>query len=111
MKRISAALLALVLCLASVSCLAGDVTKVKVGVVGENNEQWEQVIALQPSDLDELRSRAARDDTAMRLASYTLSDRLEILKIFFSAHDLLWAALALISAYQLAARSGRNDEF
>ena len=26
------------------SCLAGDVTKVKVGVVGENNEQWEQVI-------------------------------------------------------------------
>ncbi len=75
------------------------------------DEQWEQVIALQPSDLDELRSRAARDDTAMRLASYTLSDRLEILKIFFSAHDLLWAALALISAYQLAARSGRNDEF
>ena len=44
MKRIFAALLALVLCLASVSCLAGDVTKVKVGVVGENNEQWEQVI-------------------------------------------------------------------
>lgn len=44
MKRIFAVLLALVLCLASVSCLAGDVTKVKVGVVGENNEQWEQVI-------------------------------------------------------------------
>ncbi len=44
MKRIFTALLALTLCFTTAACLAEDVVKVKVGVVGENNEQWEQVI-------------------------------------------------------------------
>ncbi|MDO5297805.1 MAG: MetQ/NlpA family ABC transporter substrate-binding protein [Clostridia bacterium] len=43
MKKTLALVLALVLTLICVSALA-DTTKVKVGVVGENNEQWEQVI-------------------------------------------------------------------
>lgn len=43
MKRIFAALLALSLCLVSFAAPA-ETAKVKVGVVGENNEQWEQVI-------------------------------------------------------------------
>ena len=43
MKKIVSLALALCLCLASVAVLA-ETTHVKVGVVGENNEQWEQVI-------------------------------------------------------------------
>lgn len=43
MKKTLALILALVLTLACAAALA-DTTKVKVGVVGENNEQWEQVI-------------------------------------------------------------------
>ena len=43
MKKILALVLALVLCLcAALAC--AETVKVKVGVVGENNEQWEQVI-------------------------------------------------------------------
>ncbi len=43
MKKIVSLALALCLCLLSVAALA-ETTHVKVGVVGENNEQWEQVI-------------------------------------------------------------------
>ena len=43
MKKTLAFVLALALCLCSVLALA-ETVKVKVGVVGENNEQWEQVI-------------------------------------------------------------------
>ena len=43
MKKIVSLALALCLCLLSVAALA-EITHVKVGVVGENNEQWEQVI-------------------------------------------------------------------
>ena len=43
MKRTSALLLALLILTASALAIA-ETTKVKVGVVGENNEQWEQVI-------------------------------------------------------------------
>ena len=43
MKKIVSLALALCLCLLSVAVLA-ETTHVKVGVVGENNEQWEQVI-------------------------------------------------------------------
>ena len=43
MKRIICIALALALCLCGALALA-DTTKVRVGVVGENNEQWEQVI-------------------------------------------------------------------
>lgn len=43
MKKIVSLVLALCLCLLSVAALA-ETTHVKVGVVGENNEQWEQVI-------------------------------------------------------------------
>lgn len=43
MKKIVSLALALCLCLLSVAALS-ETTHVKVGVVGENNEQWEQVI-------------------------------------------------------------------
>lgn len=43
MKKILSLILALSLCLCATLALA-DTVKVKVGVVGENNEQWEQVI-------------------------------------------------------------------
>lgn len=43
MKKILALALALALCLSCALALA-ETTHVKVGVVGENNEQWEQVI-------------------------------------------------------------------
>lgn len=45
MKRLFSVVLALCLCAASFAPAAiAQTTKVKVGVVGENNEQWEQVI-------------------------------------------------------------------